>query len=100
MYYDLRNQRALANNVVLKSFDPIRNMPIYVRAKQLRQMARRTFEAEDVALTSSEFWTPQISLEAAKIRIIDKRRRGAGRDSPRQPVSTWSCGTSSSSSAT
>ena len=76
LYYDLRNRRALAKNVVLRSFDPVRNIPIYVWAKQLRQVAEDTFEAEDVALTSSEFWTPQLSLEAAKIRIIDKQQTG------------------------
>lgn len=76
LYYDLRNRQAVARNVVLKSFDPVRNIPIYVWAKQLRQVAPNTFEAEDVALSSSEFWTPQISLEAAKIRIVDRRQEG------------------------
>ncbi len=74
LYYDLRSRRALARNVVLKSYDTLRNIPIYIRARQLRQVAEDTFEAEDVALTSSEFWTPQLSLEAAKIRIVDKRQ--------------------------
>ncbi len=74
LYYDLRSRRALARNVVLKSYDTLRNIPIYVWARQLRQVAEDTFEAEDVALTSSEFWTPQLSLEAAKIRIVDKRK--------------------------
>ncbi|MGE5293796.1 MAG: hypothetical protein ACM3VT_03115 [Solirubrobacterales bacterium] len=74
LYYDLRNRHALARNAVLKSYDPVRGIPIYIWAKQLRQIAVDTFEAEDVALTTSEFWTPQVSLEAAKIRIIDKRK--------------------------
>jgi hypothetical protein len=74
LYYDLPSRRALARNVVLKSYDTLRNIPIYIWAKQLRQVSEDTFEAEDVALTSSEFWTPQLSLEAAKIRIVDKRQ--------------------------
>lgn len=81
LYYDLRNERALARNVVMKSFDPMRNIPIYIRARQLRQVAEDTFEAEDVALSSSEFWTPQLSLEAAKVRIIDKRQEGEADES-------------------
>lgn len=76
LYYDLRNRRALARNVVLRSYDTVRNIPIYVRARQFRQVGDDTFEAEDVALTSSEFWTPQFSLEAAKVRIVDKRQDG------------------------
>jgi len=73
LYYDLRNHRALARNVVMRSYDPGRNIPVYVRAKELRQVAEDTFEAEDVALTSSEFWTPQLSLEAAKIHVVDRQ---------------------------
>ena len=39
-YYDLQHKRGTARNVVLKSFDPTRDVPIYVRAKELRQTAR------------------------------------------------------------
>jgi hypothetical protein len=76
LFYDLREKRALARNVVMRTFDATRNIPIYVRAKEFRQVAADTFEAEDVVLTASEFWTPQFSLEAARIRIIDKRPEG------------------------
>jgi len=72
LYYDLLHKRALATNVVLRTFDVARNVPIYIRAKELRQIAENEFEGEDVALTTSEFWTPQVSLEAARIWITDK----------------------------
>ena len=71
MYYDLQNQRAVANDVVFKTFDPTRDVPIYIRAKQLRQMAANEFEGDEIVVTTSEFWKPQISLEAARIRITD-----------------------------
>ncbi len=73
LYYDLRNKGATARNVVMKSYDPVRNVPIYVRAGKLRQVAEDTFEAEDVVLTTSEFWTPQVSVEAAKIHVVDRQ---------------------------
>lgn len=76
LYYDLRNKRALARDVVMKSYDPARRVPIYIWAGELRQVAEDTFEAEDVALTTSEFWTPQISLEAAQIRVVDRQLTG------------------------
>jgi hypothetical protein len=76
LYYDLRNKRALARKVVMKSYDPSRNVPIYVWAGELRLVAEDTFEADDVALTTSEFWTPQLSLEAAKIRVVDRQLGG------------------------
>ncbi len=73
LFYDLRNRRALARNVVMKSYDAERGIPIYVRAQSLRQVAEDTFEAEEVSLTSSEFWTPQVSLAAAEIRVVDRQ---------------------------
>lgn len=73
LYYDLQKRRALARNVVMRSYDPGRNIPIYVRAGELRQVAEDTFEAEDVSLTSSEFWTPQVSLAAAEIHVVDRQ---------------------------
>lgn len=72
MYYDLQNQRAVANDVVFKTFDPTRDVPIYIRAKQLRQMGVNEFEGDEIVVTTSEFWKPQISLEAARIRLTDE----------------------------
>ena len=71
MYYDLQNQRGVANDVVFKTFDPTRDVPIYIRAKQLRQMGANEFEGDEIVVTTSDFWKPQISLEAARIRITD-----------------------------
>ncbi len=72
LYYDLRHERGLARNVVMRTFDPARNVPIYVRAKQLRQVGENEFVAEDIALTTSEFWTPQLSLAASEVRVVDE----------------------------
>jgi hypothetical protein len=79
LYYDLQRKRGSARNVVLKSFDTTRDVPIYVRAKELRQTAENEFEGDDVVLTTSEFWKPQISLQAAQIRLND-RTQEAGPD--------------------
>ena len=71
-YYDLQIGGGLARNAVMRSFDPSRNVPIYVRARELRQVSKRQFEANDVTLTTSEFRTPQVSVSASKIRILDR----------------------------
>lgn len=71
MYYDLAHRRAVANDVVFQTFDPTRDVPIYIRARQLRQLAANEFEGDEIVVTTSEFWKPQISLEAARIRITD-----------------------------
>lgn len=71
LYYDLRRSRGLARNAVLRTFDVSRNIPVYVRAAELRQLAANEFEAEDVTVTASEFHTPQISVTAAKLHVTD-----------------------------
>jgi lipopolysaccharide assembly outer membrane protein LptD (OstA) len=71
MFYDFRRKKAIAINGVMRNFDVGRGIPIYVRARQLRQTAENQFYAEDVILTSSEFYRPQISLNASKIIFTD-----------------------------
>ena len=79
LYYDLRRSRGLARNAVLQTFDAARNIPVYIRAAQLRQVAANQFEAEGVTLTTSEFHTPQTSITAAKLQVIDNTQE-AGQD--------------------
>jgi hypothetical protein len=86
MYYDFRDKRALAVNAVIRNFDVERGIPIYVRALKLRQIASDKFAAENVMLTSSEFYLPQISLTASKVIIsdttaIDAQKGRVSRDS-------------------
>jgi hypothetical protein len=72
LYYDLQNQQGLASNVVMKTFDTVRSIPIFVRARELRQAGPNRFEADDITLTTSDFWTPQLSLSAAHVGITDR----------------------------
>jgi hypothetical protein len=71
LYYDFHRKKAIAVNAVMRSFDAGRGIPIYVRAAKLRQTAENQFAAEDIVLTSSEFYKPQISLGGSKVIITD-----------------------------
>ena len=71
IYYDFQKKRAIAINAVMRNFDTREGIPIYVRAAKLRQMAENEFAADDVTLTTSEFYLPQVSLNASKIEITD-----------------------------
>jgi len=71
LYYDLRYSRGLANDAVLKTYDETRNIPVYIRAAELRQVAANHFEARDVTVTTSEFHTPQLSVTASRLQVID-----------------------------
>ena len=71
IYYDFERRKAIAVNAVMRNFDVSRGIPIYVRAAELRQLAENKFAADNITLTSSEFYVPQISLSASSVFITD-----------------------------
>ncbi len=71
IYYDFEGQRGLVVNAVMRSFDVSRGIPIYVRASKLRRVSENIFSAEDVTLTSSEFYAPQVSSTASRMILTD-----------------------------
>ncbi len=80
IYYDFRNQRALIVNASLRTFDDRRGLPIYLRAEKLGRVSQNLFEAENVQLTSSEFYLPQVSLNAAKMVLLTDEQSVEQRD--------------------
>ena len=71
IYYDFERKKAIAINAVMRNFDPAEGIPIYVRAAKLRQTAENEFAADDITLTTSEFYLPQISFNASNVKITD-----------------------------
>jgi hypothetical protein len=71
IYYDFETKSSVILNASMRSFDESRNIPIYVRAAKLREIAESKFVAEDVTITSSEFYEPQIKATAAAAIITD-----------------------------
>jgi len=71
IYYDFERKKAIALNAVMRNFDTTEGIPIYVRAAKLRQTAENEFAADDITLTTSEFYLPQISFNASNITITD-----------------------------
>jgi len=71
IYYDFQKKKAIAINAVMRNFDTLEGIPIYVRATKLKQTAENEFAADDITLTTSEFYVPQVSLNASKIEITD-----------------------------
>ena len=70
IYYDFLNQRSLVVNASMRVFDEDRGLPIYLRAKLLGHVSKNIYEAQDVQLTSSEFYFPQVSLNASKMVLL------------------------------
>ena len=71
IYYDFEQEKAIVINAQMRNFDVKAGIPIYIRAAKLRQLAENKFSAENITLTTSEFYLPQISLDAASVIITD-----------------------------
>ncbi len=80
LYYDFRNQRALIVNASLRVFDQDRGIPVYLRAEKLGRVSETLFEAENVQLTTSEFYLPQVSINASRMILLTEEHSIAQRD--------------------
>jgi hypothetical protein len=86
IYYDFENNKALAIKAIMRTFDESQRIPIYIRALKFRRLAENKFGAEHITLTTSEFYIPQISLNASKVIVTDN----TGLSSPQESVSKGS----------
>ena len=86
LFFDFVNNRALAIKAEMQTFDTERSIPVYVRAAKIQQVYENVFKAENIVLTSSEFYAPQVSMTASQLvmtdlRGVDKRVEGLPADS-------------------
>jgi len=75
LYYDFENDRALILDAVMSAVIPDRNMPVYVRAQQVRQLSTTDYVARNAIITSSEFHTPHLHIGASEVRLTDAALR-------------------------
>ena len=80
VYYDFENERALMLDAVMRTPILDRNVPLYVRARQVRQLSSTEFAARRAMISTSEFHTPHVYLGAEKVFVTDRTPRDeAGR---------------------
>ncbi|MCC7294167.1 MAG: LPS assembly protein LptD [Phycisphaerales bacterium] len=72
LYYDFERDKALILDAVVRVELTERNVPLYIRAAEIRQLSARTIEATDARITTSEFHTPHYHLGARKIELVDR----------------------------
>jgi lipopolysaccharide export system protein LptA len=82
-FYDARENRALLLNAELKT--RIANLPakIRVRADELRQLSRDTFQAEQAWITTSGYGRPGYRLQASNIFVEPRYESWIGRNPTR-----------------
>ena len=75
IYYDLPNQRALILDGTLRTIERQRRIPLYLRAKEIRQLSERQFSAKKATITSSDFYRPDYHVGASKVFLEDTTPR-------------------------
>ena len=75
LYYDFERDRALILDAVFRADIPDRNIPLYIRADEIRQLSAREFSAENAQVTTSEFHTPHYHIGAERIYLRDLTER-------------------------
>jgi hypothetical protein len=72
LYYDFLRERAIILDAVVRTVLAQRNIPLYVRAEQIRQLSEREFIADSAILTTSEFYTPHYHIGADRVELINR----------------------------
>jgi len=75
MYYDFDNDKALILDAVTRAVEPRRQLPVYVRAKEIRQVDPATYTATDATVSTSEFHTPHLAIAAEELTFKDNTPR-------------------------
>ncbi|MFA6186704.1 MAG: hypothetical protein WC770_05765 [Phycisphaerae bacterium] len=70
-YYDFNAKQGLAVNAVMRTYEPDRGIPIYLKAGRLKQLSENKFKGENIVLTNSEFYVPRIAMTASEIIVTD-----------------------------
>ncbi len=72
LYYDLLNDKALILDAVVRTALMKRNLPLYIRAAEVRQLSANHLLANDAILTTSEFHTPHYHIGARRVELINR----------------------------
>lgn len=69
IYYDLKGNRAVMLDAVFWTYDELRQLPLYVRAKSIQQTAANQFVAKQAMLTNTSLLDPEISIGTSSVTI-------------------------------
>jgi hypothetical protein len=71
LYYDFENERALILDAVFRADVPQRDIPLYVRADEVRQLSASEYRADHAKITTSEFYSPHYHVGAERVYVRD-----------------------------
>lgn len=77
LYYDFEHDRAMILDAVFRADVPGRQIPLYIRADEIRQLSATEFTAENARVTTSEFYAPHYHIGAERVVLRDLTDRDA-----------------------
>ncbi|MHC4415868.1 MAG: LPS assembly protein LptD [Planctomycetota bacterium] len=72
VYYDLRTDQAIMLEAVLRTYSRGGRLPIYARAREMRQIAANQWTARRVRVSTSEFLVPHLAVGAQRITVTQR----------------------------
>ena len=70
-YYDFTSDRAIIPNVVFRTVQEQRDIPIYIRADEARTLSAREMVFRNAKVSTSDFHTPTYHIGAKKVYLMD-----------------------------
>jgi hypothetical protein len=80
VFYDLKANRAVMLDAVFWTYDERRQLPLYLRAKTIRQESADQFSAEKATFTNTAFFDPELAIGASTVTIRRVPVEGGGGD--------------------
>lgn len=71
LYYDFTSDRAIMLDAILSTVDELRNVPLYMKADEIRQIARGEYAAKSAKFSTSEFYLPHYHIGASDTYLQD-----------------------------
>ena len=71
-YYDFTKDNAMLVDAVLRTYAMKGKVPLFVRAKEMRQIAVDQWTAQDVQVSTSSFATPDLAIGSSSIKLTEQ----------------------------
>lgn len=73
MYYDFQTNQAVMLEAVMRTYASRGKLPIYIRADELRQIAANQWTGQNMRASTSEFFTPHLSVGARQVTVTQRQ---------------------------
>lgn len=74
IYYDVVGNKATILNAVFWTYDEKRGLPLYLRAKSIKQLSDKQWTANDAKLATTSFFEPHFSLGLTSVTVTNVER--------------------------